>query len=275
MCHKKSLKPTKSASKTRSLNSVKPTTKPHLKISPVTLTVKGSGKKCERRAQAKYILPLTHRQDSQPNPLGVPAPPPLGVPAPPPPTFTPSKIIENLKSTPVIVPVYPPPNLIFLEPISETMFEKGCNDNITPLPSMQTLRPSAPYKDEPCEYYVVLKTSEDFGSSPTDNFRFRRDSGGSSGFSFRSLSSSPDSTLCSTDIDMDGRDQMEGRDQMDCTEYVKERTDIPESPTDLVPTIDQLFSRPIHDQRIDSMEQFVILEDIHQIIGESCNLISS
>lgn len=257
MCHKKPLKPTKSASKTRSLNPAKPTTKPQLKISPVTLTVKGSGKKCERRAQAKYILPLTHRQESELCPSGV------SLPKQPEQNFIQSQMVQNLK----VASVHPS-NLIFLEPIPESVFGKARVDKVAPLPSMHTLLPSVSHKNETCEYYVVLKNSDDF-VSPVEDFRLRRDSGGSTGFSFRSLSSSPDSTLSNTDIEMDGMESM------DCEDYEKGITVVPESPTDLVPTIDQLFSRPTPDQRIDNMEQFVILEDIHQIIGETCNIISS
>ena len=266
MCHKKPLKPTKSASKTRSLNPAKPTTKPQLKISPVTLTVKGSGKKCERRAQAKYILPLTHRQESELCPSGV------SLPKQPEQNVIQSQMVQNLKVTPV-ASVYPS-NFIFLEPIQESVFGKERADKVAPLPSMHTLLPSVSHKNETCEYYVVLKNSDDF-VSPVEDFRLRRDSGGSTGFSFRSLSSSPDSTLSNRDIEMDGMENMDGMDSMDCEDYEKGRTVVPESPTDLVPTIDQLFSRPTPDQRIDNMEQFVILEDIHQIIGETCNIISS
>ena len=139
------------------------------------------------------------------------------------------------------------------------------------------------------EYYVILNTvthAQDEYSTNTggcnvnpfsDDFRPRRDSGGSTGLSFRSLSASPNSSLSSaTDMDTS---------MMDCSGDSLEKHEedgIPESPTDLFPTIDQLFKRgppnqtatvmaPSADQspQLGSMDQMIILDDINQIIGET------
>ena len=161
---------------------------------------------------------------------------------------------------------------------------------------------------EPCQLYVILETGEmEEGTATTttlyaeqqDMLRPRRDSGSSSTgqFSFRSLSASPCSSniSCSSgDLELDtSLDSMEtglqtvaesmdiDMDTMQVVDTVhhtmdsikqplmmEKCADIPNSPTELEPTIDQLFRRP-DITRIEAMEQFIILEDIHQIIGEA------
>ena len=167
---------------------------------------------------------------------------------------------------------------------------------------------AASNSSEPCQLYVILQTGEmEEGTTTTttlyaeqqDMFRPRRDSGSSSTgqFSFRSLSASPCSSniSCSSgdleldtsldsmetglqtvaegmDIDMDTMQVMDTInhtvDSIKQPLMMEKCADIPNSPTELEPTIDQLFRRP-DITRIEAMEQFIILEDIHQIIGEA------
>jgi hypothetical protein len=49
--------------------------------------------------------------------------------------------------------------------------------------------------------------------------------------------------------------------------------DIPESPTTLEPSIGQLFKRQQTYQQVETMDQYVILDDIHQIIEENSSLL--
>ena len=282
-------------------------TKQNFKTSPVTLSVKGN-KKPDLRAQAKYVLPLLPRMDTSPNAQEAPkegppsitlnlreAPPsnPLNLQGAPPsnplhlqedPSFHPStQTIQTYRLAPQ--GANHSPNLLFLEPIPESELgpQELKTSPLPPLPSMETLKRNNT-SEQPCQLYVILKsgghnTVQDSTTFYTpDEFRPRRDSGSSSGLSFRSLSSSPssnlsnggdlelDTSLDSMETGLEGMDMdMEGMQTMD----IEKSSDIPESPTALEPTIDQLFKRPGDFQRIEAMEQFIILEDIHQIIGEA------
>ena len=65
---------------------------------------------------------------------------------------------------------------------------------------------------------------------------------------------------------------------MNCTHHGDKNLaeDIPESPTTLEPSIGQLFKRHHQQQtyqQVESMDQYVILDDIHQIIEENSSLL--
>ena len=132
--------------------------------------------------------------------------------------------------------------------------------------------------------------------------RPRRDSGSSTGFNLRSPSSSPNSSMSMSDFDYDSSVLDSSMEcvismvnvNMDSTtstmtsattnlpyEVMKCSTngdknlaeDIPESPTTLEPSIGQLFKRQQTYQQVETMDQYVILDDIHQIIEENSSLL--
>lgn len=161
-----------------------------------------------------------------------------------------------------------PPNLLYLQPIPETELEQEQSFKLTPLPSMESLRRSCSDPTEPCEFYLVLQPSPEL---PEDDFRPRRDSGG---FSFRSSSSSPGSSSSPLSSNLSGSSSNLSSGELELElEYLDHRLEqekVPQSPTDLEPTIHQLFRRSgPAEQDIQATEQFIILDDIHQIIGGS------
>jgi len=269
VCQKKPFRATKPGCKPRS--TTKTQIKPNLKISSVTLAAKNTNtKKCERKPnQAKYILPLRSTQEevvSSPANIILQKTRDEVVPSPA------NLLLHTNHQHPMqnlqVKTFENPPNLLYLKPIPEADLADS-----TKLPPMNTLKKMAPMSTaEPvCEYYVILNSAEDL--SPFEELRPRRDSGSSTGFSFRSMSASPNSSLAGTDVDL-----------MDCSESLDkhDEDEIPGSPTDLFPTIDQLFKRipnqtveadQLSDQRhLESMDQLIILDDIHQIIGETTSI---
>ncbi len=132
--------------------------------------------------------------------------------------------------------------------------------------------------------------------------RPRRDSGSScsTGFNIQSPSSSPNNSLSSgchdldydsspvldtsmecvismVNVNMDTTATLPAYEVMKCSTNDKNLAeDIPESPTTLEPSIGQLFRRQQAQQtyqQVESMDQYVILDDIHQIIEENSSLL--